>query len=223
MAFLKSLKNDSMAILEIGCGYTPICKGFPKFSSYLGIEPGSAPYSTVTQMAEEDERVSFRHGYLSEWAPELGPSNFDAIVVTGVLHEVDDPESFLSSIGLLMKPGTRAYLNVPNSRSLHRLIGLASGHLQDLETLSSRGQDIEQREVYDLVKLENQIKAAIPRVEIESLGSFFLKPFTHRQMQFLIDNGELDEKGVEGLYQVSENLPGLGAELFITFSLAEHG
>ena len=223
VSFLESLQSRSLRILEVGCGYTPISRAFPTFHSYVALEPGSAPYAASSELEKTDERVTVKLGRLSDWEDWLITQDFDAIVVTGVLHEVDDPMSFLKSIGKLMGRETKTYLNVPNSQSLHRRLGQMAGLLSSLEELSPRALEIEQREVYDAGKLRQQIRNAIPETEIVKEGSFFLKPFSHRQMQSLVDTGLLGAEGLDALYQISEQLPDLGAELFAVFKLGTNG
>ena len=223
VSFLESLQSRSLRILEIGCGYTPIARAFPTFSSYVAIEPGSAPHEASSELEKTDERVSVKLGRLSDWEDWLIAQNFDAIVATGVLHEVDNPMSFLKSIGKLMGRETQTYLNVPNSQSLHRRLGQMAGLLSSLEQLSPRGLQIEQREVYDAGKLRQQIQTAIPEAEIVNEGSFFLKPFSHPQMQSLVATGLLGREGLDALYQISEQFPDLGAELFAVFKLRTNG
>jgi len=46
-------------------------------------------------------------------------------------------------------------------------------------------------------------------------GSYFIKPFTHAQMQQLIEAGILTTALIDGLIRMEQHLPGLGAEIFV--------
>jgi hypothetical protein len=46
------------------------------------------------------------------------------------------------------------------------------------------------------------------------MGTFFLKPFTHSQMQKCVEMGIIDEKVLDGLFNVSKEFLDFGAELY---------
>ena len=217
LEFLESLGDDSMEILEIGFGFTPVFASFPKFRRYVGVEPGLDPYLAALEESANDNRVELKHGYFSEWSAELSGYSFDAIVVTAVLGEVDNAFKFLQSLGNLMEPKTTVYVNVANSNSMHRIIGMAAGLLPSLDDFSERQAKLGARELFNLHKLEQAISSALPKVEILNSGSFFLKPFTHDQMDAALQSGALTEDVLESLYLASKHFPDFGAELFAVF------
>lgn len=52
-------------------------------------------------------------------------------------------------------------------------------------------------------------------LEIIDKGSYFIKPFTHKQMKKLQEDNILSEKMIEGLYDMSKYMPEIGAEIFV--------
>ena len=51
--------------------------------------------------------------------------------------------------------------------------------------------------------------------EIIDSGSYFIKPFTHSQMEKMVDAKIIDKDILDGLYNLGENLLDLGAEIFV--------
>ena len=53
------------------------------------------------------------------------------------------------------------------------------------------------------------------KFEILDTGSYFIKPFTHYQMQKIIDINLLPKKFLEGLYGMISYIPDLGSEIYV--------
>lgn len=217
--FIQSLGSKSARILEIGFGLRPIYKALSAFGVYTGIEPGLAPFKTILAEASTDDRIDLRHGFFNEWALELRNIEFDAIVSIGVLQDVPEPRHFLQELAPLMGPKTLVYINVPNANSLHRVVGLHSGHLASMEDMSARQTSLEAKNLFTEESLIEIISSSIDNVVIRDSGSFFVKPFTHPQMEEIMSRGILGPEVMEGLYLSSGELNGFGAELFVTFQI----
>lgn len=50
-------------------------------------------------------------------------------------------------------------------------------------------------------------------------GSYFIKPFTHDQMEGMLEKGILSPTILEGLYGMSVELPDYGAEIYVNCRL----
>jgi hypothetical protein len=61
--------------------------------------------------------------------------------------------------------------------------------------------------------LERRVTQAGFRVE--SSGSYFLKPFTHEQIQQMIDHAIIDTRVLDAMYDVSGEFPDAGAEIYV--------
>ena len=51
--------------------------------------------------------------------------------------------------------------------------------------------------------------------QIIEKGSYFIKPFTHDQMGKLLENRIISKDVLEGLYKMSDELPGVGSEIYL--------
>ena len=107
------------------------------------------------------------------------------------------------------------HTNVPNARSMHRLLAEKSGFIQDIYSLTGRNEQFQQHRVFDLETLSLLIQLA--GGEIMDRGSYFVKPFTHEQMMKCLDNGIISEAVMEGMNKMIEYMPELGSEIYVNF------
>jgi hypothetical protein len=217
---LESIQNPSLRILEIGCGFTPVVELYSDFRSYLAIEPGSDPFSFLENFARDDDRVTVRKGFFSDLEADLEGSEFDAILMSGVLTEgtVADESALLSGASRLMAPSGVMYVGVPNANSMHRILGREMGVLRRLDEPSEVQHSLGVRKIFDAIKLEAVITAAVPDANIIDSGSFFVKPFTHSQLEAARLSDILNDDVFEALFSVSRLFPNYGAELFSVFT-----
>jgi hypothetical protein len=137
-------KLHSRNIVEIGCGTEPIFTWFSDCSKIEIIERSSdfcfaaAEQLKIFNKMNDNiidifiNNVSFEDCKKFVFKP-------DVIVLSGVLHEVDDVELFLKHLKSLISGDEYIYVNVPNANSLHRLLAFHSGIIDDLSEISKRG------------------------------------------------------------------------------------
>ena len=204
-------------ILEIGCGFTPLFLKYEEFDNYTVIEPGRKAALFLKNLIKENKKISLINDYFEDCSEKLKGKIFDYIICDGVLHEINKPEIFLKEIEKLMGSDTAVYINVPNAKSIHRIIAKSMGLIKNVYEKSERNLTLQINKNYDMFSLQKLIIKIMPKVEILECESFFIKPFTHDQMMDCIKNDILNEEVVEGLYSASSDLPGLGCELFCFF------
>ena len=61
------------------------------------------------------------------------------VVATNLLHELEDPGGFVAAAAGCLHPQGHLHLSLQNPRSLHRLVALEMGLLDDLGATSARG------------------------------------------------------------------------------------
>jgi hypothetical protein len=104
-------------------------------------------------------------------------------------------------------------MNVPNAHSLHRLLALEMGLIASPFELSAQQKTLQQHSTFDLPALARLAKEAGFSV-LES-DSYFIKPFTHAQMEALRRSGFLTDAMLEGFHGLARHLPGLGSEIYL--------
>jgi hypothetical protein len=204
-------------VLEIGGGFNPFCESYQHFEEYTIIEPGAAPFSSIVERFSSDPAILIYNDFFENCIETLSQKNYDFIILNGVLHEVPDGGLFLNLIEKIMSLHTTVYINVPNANSMHRIIGVASGFIKSVTDKTERNLALEQIEIYTQTSLSALVYGSITDALILQAGTFFLKPFTHAQMQECIKMGIIDERVLDGLSGVSTEFPDFGAELYCLF------
>lgn len=105
------------------------------------------------------------------------------------------------------------HVNVPNARSLHRLLAVSMGLIPEPGAPSETQRRMQQRAAtYDAASLRADLMAA--GFEVVQQGSLLVKPFTHAQMQSLLDSGFMTSAMLDGFDKLVNELPDLGSEIW---------
>lgn len=211
----------SKNIVEVGCGTEPIFCWFTSFDraqiierskefcelAKLKLKEIQGSQSNLSALDVSIENSSFED--CNNFLPDV-----DFVVLSSILHEVDDPEKFLCHLRSLLKGGEHLYINVPNANSLHRLLAYHAGMIKSTTEISSRGTFFETKRVFTMQALCDLInKCGFDMIES---GSSVLKPFTHAQMDRLFDlDQENNESLFEALFYADKVTPGLGSEIWM--------
>lgn len=211
-------KFHANTIVEVGCGTDLLFDavtsvGLP-ISKWVTVEPAENFYSVAAKRAVEDDRLSVIDGFFEESVSavsRLVGSDPDVIVFAGVISEVADAATLLNAARSLMSEKTVLHISTANALSLHRRLGKAMGIVEDEFSLSDRNKKLEQSRVYDLAALLELINDA--GISVIDTGGYFLKPFTHRQMEKT--SPVMTVEVLDGLYRLGQELPSLAVEIFV--------
>lgn len=218
LEFLKELQP--LKILEIGCGFNPMFTDYQSFESYTVVEPGEEPFDRMREQIRNDSRIHGFHNFAENEIKELSKNEYDCILLPGVLHEVENPFNFLGSIGNLCNTGTSIYINVPNANSLHRLIAVEMGLIESVFTHTDRNLILEQKTIFNRESLVELVKSSIMGIRLVEFSTFFIKPFTHNQMELFLKSKIIPEEIVEALFSISNLLPNFGSEIKSVFKIS---
>lgn len=211
-------KYPHRTIVEIGCGMKPFFLDFKDYENMVIAEPGEMFSENAKKLAEkENKNVHVVTGFFEEQNENikniLGGVKPDIIILSGLLHEVDNPVAMLNAIGDLCGSDTVVHINVPNANSVHRLVALEAGMINDVHDKSDLAKQMQQRDTYDMDSLREEVEAA--GFEVEDCGSYFIKPFTHFQMKRCMDEKIIDDRVLDGLAGLIKYMPDLGAEIYV--------
>ena len=208
--------TGSRRILEIGCGMDPFFLHYEDYDHFCVVEPVGEFYDNACQARDRSgarERIHIRKSTLERDLGFLQSEAFDTILLAGLLHEVEQPEGLLKAVRHVAGPQTLLHVNVPNANSLHRLVALSAGMIKSTSENSDFNIRFQQNTVFDMDALTAMMSRCGYR--IQDSGTVFLKPFTHSQMQRMLDMELLDAQVLEGLYGLTDQFPENGAELFV--------
>lgn len=200
-------------VVEIGCGAELL---YGKW-----IEHGGSPDCwVIVEPAEEFSRIARDSNlpnlhvireFFEQAVSEIRNLSPDLVICSSLLHEVPSAPALLASIHEILNDHSLLNLNVPNSESFHRRLAKSMGLIADTKVMSDRNINLLQQRVYDLNNLKTDLEAA--GLEITCEGGYFVKPFTHAQMEEI--SPILGIKVLDGLYEMGKVMPELACEIFV--------
>lgn len=211
LSFLE--KYQAKRIIEIGCGNEPLFLYYADYEHFTIIEPTLKFYENAVNLAQKNPSITLHNDYTENCTASLIAANPDVILISGLLHEIPDPASVLKAVFEVCSPDTLVHINVPNANSFHRILALEMGLINDLKELSPNQKMLQQNHTFDIENLEKLCQSV--GFQTVEAGSYFIKPFTHRQMQTLQEHNQFGEKVTKGLVKMEKYMKGLGAEIFI--------
>lgn len=202
-----------LRVLEVGCGADTLAAHWSGAETFVIVEPGQGFAAGARAQTAGQAGVRVVEAGLEDAAEQLRGQAFDLVLLSGLLHEVSDVQGLLATTLGLCGPETLVHVNVPNARSLHRLLALEMGLIRDLTETSALQKALQQPRIFTAESLDQCVTEA--GFQVVEQGSYFIKPFTHAQMQSLIDSGFLTQPMLDGLFGLARHLPGAGSEIFL--------
>jgi 2-polyprenyl-3-methyl-5-hydroxy-6-metoxy-1,4-benzoquinol methylase len=216
LELLRKLKPG--VVLEIGCGSEPlsgrVAKAGIAVEQWLIVEPGEAFLESARGARIGQAKMEFIPGFIEDAAATVKARCIrlpELVLCSGMLNEVEDPELILRTAKGLLGPAGVLHVSVPNALSLHRRLARAMGLIRTESQMTARNLELAQYRVFDFDSLVAVAERAGLRV-VER-GGYFLKPFTHAQMESLGDL--LSQDMLDGLWQLGRELPELASEIFV--------
>jgi SAM-dependent methyltransferase len=206
------------SVLEVGCGphllFNRISPDEAGIEKWVIVEPSTLYADIARERFGSDAQVEVVVGYLEAELAQLtafAPEGYDAVLLSGLLHETTEPQGLLEAAVGLTRSGGALLVNVPNARSMHRLLAVEMGLIERPDALSQRNQELGQSFVYDrdsLVELIERVGLVEPQ-----FSGYMLKLFTNDQMRQVIEM--FGEQMVEGLIGLGHRFAEHAAEIAV--------
>lgn len=204
-------------VVEVGCGedllYDVAVAEDLSFARWIIVEPSAAFVDAARARLGAQAPVTLVPAFFEE--PQVADAcqglAVDAVVLSGVLNEVEHPERLLAQARRIVRPGGAVHALVPNARSLHRRLAKAMGLIDDLAAPSARNAMLMQAHVFHPEEIEALVAAA--GFAIVGRGGHSIKPFTNAQMEACLEH--LPDGILEGLRLLGADLPDLACEVFV--------
>lgn len=199
------------SILEIGCGLHPLFQYIEKIR-FTVVEPSDEFFENAQKMVDDKNRIHILQGFFEDVAEKLS-DEYDMIICSSLLHEVEEPTSLLKAIAHVCRKDTIVHINVPNANSMHRLLGKEMGILRNVTDMTQNNIDFQQNNVFDKISLCGLIERN--GFQILEEGSYFIKPFSHKQMELMLEKKIIDEEVLDGLYRIGKYMPEFASEIYV--------
>lgn len=167
----------------------------------LTIVEGSS--DLLAQIPERDNLVKV-HALFEEFLPE---QPFDSIILEHVLEHVDDPVALLARVKTWLAPNGKLFLGVPNGNSIHRLVAVKMGMLDNPCQLNPRDHALGHRRVYTPATFREAIEQS--GLKVLEMGGVYFKPLSNGQIQ-----ENWTEEMIQGFYELGKDFPEFAAEIY---------
>lgn len=209
-------KYNHNTLLEIGCGLDSIFNDLNSFQKMYVVEPAVLFYEKAIEDRANSKKIkdiTILNKYIEDCIRDFKGTKIDFIIISCLLHEIQEQANFLKTISLISSKSSIVHISVPNANSFHRLLAVEMGIIENIFAKSDSNKMFQQNTNFNLESLVNLVEGNGFKV-IES-GAYSFKPFTHQQMEDMLQAEILNEKVLEGLYRMEKHLPTLGSEIFV--------
>jgi 2-polyprenyl-3-methyl-5-hydroxy-6-metoxy-1,4-benzoquinol methylase len=184
-------------VLELGCATGAMTVAFAGEGREIVAVDHAAHY-LATARERDLEGVDWRQGDFAQPLPACGVH--DHVVLANVLHELDDPEALLTAVvERHLALGGVLHLSLQNPQSLHRLVALEMGLIDDLSAVAANGLKYATRRLYTAPELtEIAARAGLELIHREGV---MLKPLPNGAM------AALDPAVLAGFVAAARHLP----------------
>lgn len=209
-------KHDCM--LEVGCGLEPLFAFLNDFDEMTIVEPSSEFVNKAKELlfekfSDANFSVDIIQGFLEEKCADIRNKQYDMIIVSSLLHELENPKNVLDATYELCTKDTIVHINVPNAKSLHRYLAFEMGLIESVYEKSAQQTRLNQHSTFDMEALITLLEEC--GFSVIEKGSYFPKLFTHGQMQKLVDEKIINREMLDGMYKMSKYLGNYGSEIYV--------
>lgn len=201
-------KYHAKRILDIGPAYNFCFRDYREYEKYVIVEPSLL----MCQNIEPAKNVEIINNKIENVVLQLKKMNFDFVIASGLLHEVEDEIVFLDAIKEICCSETIVHISVPNSNSFHLRFAREAGMIPRLGELTDYSRKMQRCRTYQ----RKSFNAALTGrgFSIVEEGSFFLKFFNQSKMQQCVESNILDDALLAALAQMGEWIPDAAAEIW---------
>lgn len=200
--------QDVKTVIEIGCGESSIFE-FRQWQKNALIEP-------IEEFSNRlSKRINIQNLEISNCALEAfsGTDTFDLVVVSCLLHEIQDKHDFMRAVKSLMHQNSVLYLDVPNAFSMHRYLAVSSGYLTDVFSVTQTSKTMQQGDtVFSAASLGEFFNSC--GFTMMETGTNFVKFFHHARMAEMLAAGHLGTEELDAFYDMQKDFPENGSEVW---------
>jgi 2-polyprenyl-3-methyl-5-hydroxy-6-metoxy-1,4-benzoquinol methylase len=199
--FSRHFCGDS--VLEMGAAEGVMTELLARTGKSLTIVEGSRSF--CDSLRQRFPAANVEHALFEEFDPR---QTFDNIVLGHVLEHVNEPAAIVARAAKWLSAKGRMLAVVPNSRSLHRQVGVLLGLLPFEEALSEADHRNGHRRVFNPETFRGCFIDA--GLKIELFGGYFLKPLSNVQLETT-----WSPEMLEAFMQLGERYPDIAGDIYV--------
>ena len=203
-------------ILEIGPGNNSVYKNFSEFERYTILEP-IRYFLEVNEIMNHS--IDIRNETVEQFIESKPETRFDLIILSSVIHEIQDPEAFLINLSNLIEVKTKILVVIPNNQSIHRIIGELEGFEKSGAALTQTERRMQQGISFSVGSFTEF--ATLTGYKVTDIFTSFIKPLPHFKMHDLQQSGAISDFDLDSLYSLSRFLQPYGSEIFATLEKSD--
>jgi SAM-dependent methyltransferase len=186
-------------VLELGCATGLMTAHLADLGARVTGVDRSGAYLDRAR-ARAGDRATFIRAALAEpgWE-DLAGDGFDHILLCNLVHELPDPVDVLTRAAGLLGPAGLVHLSLQNPDSIHRLVAVEMGLIEDVREVSERGDRFGTLGLWDMDDLARLARGA--GLAVVGWEGVMLKPLPNGMM------AELPPEVLDGFERAARHLP----------------
>ncbi len=198
--------------VELGCYHGDFTLRLEAFYADLTVVEGASDLVEIAR-ARVNGPVRFVHSRFEDFTPD---APFDAAFLIHTLEHLDDPVSVLRGIRSWLTPNGRLYVAVPNAHAASRQIAVGMGLIPYASAVTEGERLHGHRRTYSLDVLKHDVVQA--GFGVEDCGGILFKPLANFQFDRCLADGIVDDRFLEGCFELGKIYPDLCASIFVVCS-----
>jgi len=195
--------------LELGCADGQMTKLILQDFENVTVVDGSKKFLDILKTNFKQSNINYQYSTFERFSTN---SRFDAIFLCHILEHLKDPVFILKKIKNWLKSTGKVYIAVPNSQSIHRMIGVKMNLLKREDSLNEQDKKLGHLRIYSRQSLNQDIEEA--GLKIIHSGGCMLKPISNRQIA-----KQWSDQLINAFFDIGKDFPDLCSEIYAIVSL----
>lgn len=194
--------------LELGCYKGEFTKKILNIYDDVTVVEGSSELISIARKTTNN-RAKFIESLFESVSLE---EQYDAIFLIHTLEHLDNPEQVLNRIKRWLSKEGKLFLVVPNANAASRQIAVNMGLIEHNQAVTKGEEEHGHRATYSLDTLLAETKKA--QLNVIQSGGILFKPLANFQFDQALNAKIIDDKYLEGCYQLGMRYPDLCASIY---------
>ena len=197
-------------VLELGCATGLMTAALVARGARVSAIDRSQAYLERARERAGESTTLVRAGLEEPGWEEIVGGGFDHVLACNLIHEMDDPVALLARARDVLADDGLVHLSLQNPQSIHRLVALEMGLIDDLREISERGARFDTRGLWSADELVDLARDA--GLGVIAREGVMLKPLPNAMMAALAPDV------LDGFARAARHLPGHCAMTYLVLA-----